>query len=166
MLFAYRPLHDRTTWEQLGGLVISVDAHELQKIYAGYLSESQNAYLIDHQGNVISYVDNQGVSYDIPREILPLFSGTFRDRAGGEPQLVSYYTIHTASLQLVVVSDLSVLRLSYQKTALVFLVVLALYVLLALIVTYFLPKRIVGPIRELQANIDLVKEGNLDIEVL
>lgn len=165
MLYAYRPLHDRTTWEQVGALLISIKENALQKIYAGYLTEAQNAYLIDNQGNVISCVDNQGVSYAIPGSILPLYSGSFRDTADGVPQLVSYYAIQSAGLKLVVASDLTALRIPYRQTTLVFLGILLLYVILALTATYFLPRRFVRPIQELQANIYLVKQGNLDTMV-
>ena len=165
MLYAYRPLHDRSTWQQVGALLISVKEHELRKIYSGYLSDVQNAYLIDSEGNIISGVDNQGVSYEIPSQILPLYSGTFRDSADGVPQLVSFYTIKTAGLQLVVASNLNALRSAYRQTTLIFLGVFVLYVLLALAATWIVPRNFVRPIHELQANIDLVKQGNLDTMV-
>lgn len=165
MLYAYRPLHDRSTWKQVGALLISIKENALQKVYAGYLTESQNAYLIDNQGNVISYVDNQGVFYAVPESILPLYSGSFRDTADGVPQLVSYYAIQTAGLKLVVASNLNDLRIPYRQTTWIFLGILILYVILALTATYFLPRRFVRPIQELQANIDLVKQGNLDTMV-
>ena len=165
LLYAYRPLHDRSTWKQVGALLICVKENELRKIYTGYLSEAQNAYLIDSQGSIVSSVDNQGVTYAIPSQILPLHSGTFQDRADGVPQLVSFYTVKTAGLQLVLASDLSVLRSAYRQTTLIFLGVLVLYVLLALAATWIVPRNFVRPIHELQANIDLVKQGNLDITV-
>ena len=164
-LYAYRPLHDRNTWQQVGALLITIRENELRKIYAGYLSESQNAYLIDNQGRLISGVDNQGVAYSIPNKIFPLYSGTFRDQAEGVPQLVSFYSIQSAGLQLVVASDLNVLWSTYRQTTLIFLGVLILYVILVLYATYIVPKNFVRPIRKLQANIDLVKQGNLDAMV-
>lgn len=164
-LYAYRPLHDRNTWQQVGALLITLKESELLKIYSGYLSESQNAYLIDDQGRIVSWVDNQSVTYDIPNKILPLYSGTFQDRAEGIPQLVSFYSLQTAGLKLVIASDLNVLRGAYRQTTFLFLEILVLYVLLALCATYILPKSFVRPIHELQKNIDLVKQGNLDVMV-
>lgn len=165
VLYAYRPLHDRNTWQQVGALLISIKRQELLKIYSGYLTESQNAYLIDAQGHVISTVDNQGLTYSIPSRIFPLYSGTFQDHAGSTPQLVSFCSIQSAGLQLVVTSDLTVLRAPYHQTTMLFLAILILYVLLALWVTYIVPKNFVRPIHNLQANIDLVKDGNLDAMV-
>ncbi len=164
-LYAYRPLHDRGTWRRIGSLLITVKDNELRKMYAGYLTESQNAYLIDSEGNVISYVENQDVSYHAPDGILPLYSGTFRDSAEGVPQLVSFYSIEKVGLQLVVASDLNVLRAAYRQTTMIFLGVLVLYMMVALAVTYIVPQNFVRPIRQLQANIDLVKQGNLDTMV-
>lgn len=164
-LYAYRPLHDRETWEQVGALLITIKAHELRKIYSGYLSEEQNAYLIDNQGRQVSSVDNQNVSYTIPGRILPLYSGTFRDQANGVPQLVTFYSVQMAGLQLVLVSDLDMMRSPYRQTTLIFLGILLLYVILVLCVTYIVPKSFVRPIHELQKNIALVKQGNLDTMV-
>jgi len=164
-LYAYRPLHDRSTWRRVGSLLITVKDNELRKMYAGSLTESQNAYLIDSEGNVVSFVENQDVSYHAPDEILPLYAGTFRDNAEGVPQLVSFYSVEKVGLQLVVASDLKVLRAAYRQTTLIFLSVLVLYMILALAVTYIVPQNFVRPIRQLQANIDLVKQGNLDTMV-
>ncbi len=164
-LYAYRPLHDRRTWRRVGSLLITIKDNELRKMYAGYLTESQNAYLIDSEGNVVSFVENQDVSYRAPKGILPLYSGTFRDSAGGVPQLVTFYSLEKVGLQMVVASDLKVLRAAYRQTTLIFLGVLLLYMFLALAVTYIVPQNFVRPIRQLQANIDLVKQGNLDTMV-
>lgn len=162
MLYAYRPLHDRSTWQQVGALVISIRENELRKVYSGYLSEAQNAYIIDRSGNIISSVDNQNVTYAIPSQILPLYSGTFQDMADGVPQLVTFHTLNTGGLQLVVISNLNALRSMYRQTTLVFLMILLLYVLLTMAVSWFIPKNFVRPIHELQTHIDLVKQGNLD----
>ena len=46
-VYAVRALHDHSTWESTGTLLLSVRETELRKIYSGYLTESQNAYLLD-----------------------------------------------------------------------------------------------------------------------
>lgn len=164
-LYAYRPLHDRDTWEQVGALLFAVKKQELLKIYGGYLTETQNAYLINAQGHIVSEVDNQGLDYKIPTRIFPLYSGTFQDRAADVRLMVSFCSIQSAGLQLVVASDYSALQEPYRQTMQLFLTILILYTLLALWATYIVPKNFVRPIHKLQANIDLVKEGNFDAMV-
>lgn len=164
-VYAVRPLHDRSNWNPVGTLVISANETELRKIYSGYLSESQNAYLLDRQGNLLSFVNNQGVDYVPDIAQCPLYYGSYLDDSLPTPQLITYHTITTNSWVLVVASNMTALRQPYATSTNLFLTVLLVYFMVTIVLSMLFANRFVRPIRQLCDNIALVKEGNLDTGV-
>lgn len=164
-IYAVRPLHARSRWTPVGTLVVSVKESELRKICAGYLSETQNAYLLDRNGNLLMAVDNQGLSYVPTLEECRLYAGTFEPKGLSRPQVVTYNTVNTTGWVLAVASDYAALQAPYVKTNQLFLSILVLYFGIAIVLSVVLSKRFVQPIRKLQSNIELVKAGNLDTMV-
>lgn len=164
-IYAARVLHDHDTWEPTGTLLLSVRETELRKIYTGYLSEFQNAYVLDRRGNVISFVNNQGVDYRPDPARCSLYYGYYLDETGPRPQYVTYHTIGSNAWTLVVASDSAVLWQPYQVADRAFLAVLCLYFLAAVALAVFFSARFVRPVRQLCDNIALVKQGNFDTMV-
>ncbi len=161
-VYAVRPLHDHDTWEQLGVLLIAVQESELWKACSGYLVGTQNAYLLDRNGNLLTCVNNQGIDYAPDPDRCSLSSGLFREEAAGTEQLVVYNTIKEGGWVLVISSDLDALREPYNASSRTFLLILAVYFVLAVILSIVLTDRFVRPIRQLRDTIDLVQEGDLD----
>lgn len=164
-VYAVRALHDHSTWESTGTLLLSVRETELRKIYSGYLTESQNAYLLDRQGNVVSFVDNQGIGYRPDAARCSLYYGFFLDKAGERPQYVAYRTISASGWTLVVASDPVVLLQPYQVATSTFLGALLLYFAVTIVLSVVFSAQFVRPVRQLCDNIALVKEGNFDTMV-
>lgn len=164
-VYAARPLHDRATWESIGTLILSIRETELRKIYSGYLSESQNAYLLDQRGNVVSFVNNQGVDYRPRGEDCALYYGFFLDDAGDHPQYVSYHTVSANAWTLVVASDPKVLWQPYQTATQTFQTLLVLYFLATVLLAVYFSSRFVQPVRQLCDNIAQVRRGHLDTMV-
>ena len=164
-LYAARALHNHDTWEPIGTLLLSIRETELRKIYSGYLSESQNAYLLDQRGNVISFINNQGVEYRPDLEKCALYYGFFLDKAGEHAQYVTYHTVSTNAWTLVVTSDPDVLWQPYQKATYTFWALLVLYFLAMTALSFVFAARFVRPVRQLCDNIALVKQGDFDTMV-
>lgn len=164
-VYAVRPLHDRGTWEPIGTLILSVRETELRKIYSGYLSESQNAYLLDQRGNLVSFVNNQGVDYRPRAEDCALYYGFFLDKTGEHAQYVSYHTVSAGAWTLVVTSDPDVLWQPYQTATRTFLTLLVLYFAATILLAVYFSARFVQPVRQLRDNIALVRRGHLDTMV-
>ncbi len=164
-LYAVRALHNHGTWEPTGTLLLSMRETELRKIYSGYLTESQNAYLLDRRGNVISFVNNQGIPYQPDAARCALYYGFFPDEAEGRPQYVTYHTITSGAWTLVVASDPVVLLQPYKTATNAFLAALLLCFAVAVVLSFIFSARFVRPVRQLCDNIALVKEGNFDTMV-
>ena len=157
-----RPLHNRETREFIGILVLDVQESEIQKVLTGYLSDSQNAYLQDRDGRLISVVNNQGIDFVPAADQCKLFSGSFTVDEAGAPQFVTYHSIADNSWVLVISSDLSVLRHPYTAGTTAFLVVLGIYFLLTVFLAIPFANHFVRPIRQLCDHIALVKDGDFN----
>ncbi len=162
-IYAVRPLHDRTTWEQVGTLVISVPEHELRKICSGYLTENQNAYLLDLNGNLLCEVNNQNIPFKPKQLSFPQYTGSYYEREAD--QLINYYTESNAKWVLAVASNQKAILKPYRSSSQLFVGLLIIYFGVTVVLSFIFAKRLVRPIHELQKNIDLVKQGNLDTMV-
>lgn len=164
-IYAVRHLHDRSTWEEIGLLIISMQKSELRKVFSGHLSETQNAYLLDHSGNLLTAINNQGLTYTPDFSRCSLYSGSFLDKSADTPQYVSYHTVSTNSWMLVVTSDYTAIRAPYKITTIAIIAVLLLYLLVSTVLSFVFADHYVRPIRQLCDNIALVKQGNFDTMV-
>lgn len=164
-VYASRLLHNRSTWEPIGTLLISIQESELRKVYSGYLTESQNAYLIDRSGKILSSISNQHTDYLPDFSRCTLYYGSYLDNTADAPQYVTYHTISTNAWMLVIVSDYAAIWHPYRAFTQSFLIGLLFYFLIAVFLSIFFADRFVRPIRQLCDNIELVKRGNLDTMV-
>lgn len=164
-VYVLRSLHNHGTWEPVGTLLLSMRETELRKVYSGYLSESQNAYLLDRKGNVISFVNNQGIEYRPDVSRCTLYYGFYLDEAGERPQYVTYHTISSSAWILVVASDPVVLLQPYKVATNTFLGALLLWFAITIVLSVVFSARFVRPVRQLCDNIALVKEGDFDTMV-
>lgn len=159
---AARPLHNREKREFIGVLVLCVQESEIQKVLSGYLSHSQNAYLLDREGQLLTVVNNQEIDYVPAADQCALFSGSFAENAAETPQFVTYHNIADNGWIMVISSDLSVLRQSYASGNGTFLLLLGGYFLLTVFLAVLFSNRFVRPIRRLCDHIALVKDGDFD----
>ena len=159
---AVRPLHNRENQEFIGILVLCVKESEFQKVLSGYLTDDQNAYLLDREGRLLTVVNNQRISYVPPSEQCTLFSGSFTANDAETPQYVTYHSVSGSGWTLVISSDLTVLRKPYSQGNITFLALLGAYFILTVVLAVLFANRFVRPIRRLCNHIALVKDGDFD----
>ena len=159
---AVRPLHRRENQEFIGILVLCVQESEFQKVLSGYLSDFQNAYLFDREGQLLSVVNNQDIDYVPSARQCTLFSGAFTENNAASPQYVTYHNIADSGWTMVISSDLSVLRRPYAQGNITFLALLGCYFILTVVLAVLFSNRFVRPIRRLCDHISLVKDGDFD----
>lgn len=162
-VYAVRPIHKPDSWIPVGTLVIAVQESELRKICSGYLSKSQNACLIDRNGNLLCEVNNQNIPWNVDPQLFSQYTGSFY--LADSDQLVSYYTESNAKWILAISSSEKALLEPYVDSTQTFITLIILYFFIAVALSFVVSKRFVRPIHELQKNIDLVKQGNLNAMV-
>lgn len=164
-LWAVRPIHNRESGQMLGLLALRVPESELHKVISGYLTDSQNAYLLDPKGEFLSEIRNQSLDYTPDPALCGLYSGSFLADDVAKPQFVAYQYVAATGWTLAISSDLSVLRQPYTASLTVFLVSLVIYFLITVGLAVFFADRFVRPIRQLNTNIAMVQDGNFDLTV-
>lgn len=166
-IYVIRQLHDLETWERIGTLIIGISELEIKKMYSGYVSSTQSTYILDDKKSIISYIDNLGLEQDVVQQFdnLENYSGSFVYGSGRQKKLVSFHTINATQWKIITYSDLNVLLEGFSDVRNISLLILLLYLIATLILSYVLAKRFVVPINNLYTNMARVKKGDLDASV-
>jgi Predicted signal transduction protein with a C-terminal ATPase domain len=166
-VYVIRKLHDLDTWDTIGTLIMGISELEIKKMYSGYVSSTQSTYIMDGKHHIISYIDNLGLGDDALQHFnnLENYSGSFVYSSGPRKVLVNYYTINATQWKIVTISDLNALLMGFSSIRNIFLLILALYLVATIILSYVLAKRFVVPINNLYTNMARVKNGDLDAHV-
>jgi len=162
-MYIIRQLNDLETFNSTGILIIGISEIEIRKMYSGYVGSTQSTYIMDDKHHIISYIDNLGLGEDYVQRFdnLENYSGSFVSGSGSQKKLVSFHTINATQWKIVTFSDVSALLVGFSHVRNIFLLILLLYLIATIILSYVLAKRFVVPINNLYANMAMVKAGDL-----
>ncbi|MEA4898614.1 MAG: histidine kinase [Christensenellaceae bacterium] len=162
-VYLIRALHDLTTHERVGTMIIGLSEKEINKKYMGYLSDYQNGYVLEEDGGILSQVVNEPM-ITLPSD-LSKFSDVYLSEGTLPRQVVSYYTIRLNQWKFLVVSDYAKMTQPFSARLQLFAVVLAAFFSLIVSLMYVFTRRLVAPIKKLHAGMSQVGEGNLSVRV-
>lgn len=164
-IYAIRQIYDRHSWKPIGIMIIGFSETEIKKMYSGYVSSYQSAYILEESGQIISSEDNQNLHFPIDISMLNNYSGSYMQSISSTRQLVTYHTINATQWKIVTISDLDILLDEFSSAKNIFITILCLYLIAATILSFILPKKFLVPLKQLYHNMALVKEGDLNARV-
>lgn len=167
-IYLIRQLHDRSTWQPLGTLIIGIPELDLQKIYYGYVGWDQSCYIVDRNDHLISEVNN--LNFELfPQAIISntvAYSGAHHIEGTGQGRLlVNHYTILSTQWRIITISNLAS-RFSRFSTVLgVFFFILLLYLGITVILSSVMARWFARPINNIYSSILEVQGGDLSVRV-
>ncbi len=152
--------------KSLGILLLNVDEEVLFNTYKDALKAGSSIYIIDHKGNVIShsYRTRLGVNLSRQRYIKKLFTstngGNYIVNKKGQPILLSFYPIPKVNWFIIEEVPLRTVLAPMNKMKYFTFLFLTFGMLLGLIFSYGIARRISLPIRALHHSMKEVEKGN------
>ncbi|MCM3747829.1 sensor histidine kinase [Paenibacillus pasadenensis] len=162
---AIRVLKDFESNTPVGMLMINVGESFLYKQYADGVAEDDQLIIFDKKGSVISATDKSRLgssmlSTDYYSSITGN-EGNFNVKLDGKPMLVTYYKVESTGWTLVSYTPLDTLLKEVNQSKWLTLIVLASLMLLSLLISYLIAKRLSVPIRRLYTSMKRVEMGDL-----
>lgn len=166
-VYIVRKLHDRSSWNPIGTLVLGISENEIRKMYSGYVSETSSVFIIDEDNNIISSVDNLNLAIEpaITKDYLHQHSGSFKHNIGGQNLLVNYYTINATRWKVFSFSDLNFLLSAFDSINNRFISLIILYLIVAILIALISLRKFTQSINLLYHNMEKVKGGDLNVNV-
>ncbi|MFV0414227.1 MAG: cache domain-containing protein, partial [Oscillospiraceae bacterium] len=153
-----RQLHNRTTWEPVGTLVLGISELDILKMYYGYVGWDQSCYIVNRSDALVSRVDNLNGSLlgTLSPEEYASFSGSFIKKVGGARYLVNYYTISSTQWKIVTFSSLSSRLHNFAGVLTAYFTILALYLVITVVLSGLMARQFAKPITNLYSSIQKV----------
>ncbi|WP_284645164.1 sensor histidine kinase [Paenibacillus silviterrae] len=164
---AVRMLKDFEDNRMIGLLMINVGESFLYKQYAGAAQDNEELLIYDDDGWIISAADKRLIGDTILNQ--PYYSefqgkeGHFRTEYKEEAMLVTYHKTASTGWTIVSYTPMDTLLEDVQRTEWLTLVVLAVLLLLSVVVSYEIARRLSIPIRRLFSSMKKVEMGDLTV---
>ncbi|WP_176444872.1 cache domain-containing sensor histidine kinase [Paenibacillus herberti] len=162
---AVRLLKDFENNKPIGLLMINVGESFLYKQYADAVTADEQMTIFDKAGSVISATDKQRLGDSmLDSAYYSSFvgnEGNFNVNKDGKPMLVTYYKVESTGWTLVSYTPLDMLLQDVNKSQWLTLIVLAVLMLLSVLMSYWIAKRLSVPIRRLYTSMKRVEMGDL-----
>lgn len=155
-----------------GIVVIGVNEESMTNLYAGSLDDHQTIIILDQYGNTISAQEESGLknanlqNRSYYGKISEYDSGYFVDEEMGDEQLISFQTIDQTGWKLVSYMPLRSVLADIRKAQAITVVVLLTTIMLAVIASYVIARRLAIPIKRLTHSFGRLETGDMSVRAV
>lgn len=164
-IYIIRQIKNLETWENIGLLILAIPSSQLVKSCIGYMQDNTNFYLLDDSG-VISYFDSLrfGKNY-VPShpEISLISESSFTASVGDRKFMVNSGVLARPRWIIVTYTDYAGQISAFFSTKILYLLLIAIYILLASLLSYQMSKQFLAPIKQLHRSMQAVRSDNLNV---
>jgi len=176
-VYLIRQLHDRSTWQKTGTLIIGLSEIDIRKMYSGYIQFDQSTFILDENFQLISSADNMEINPlglrsfreifspaapGLDLRFLQQYSATQAFIGWGTHLLASSHTINATQWKIVTIADLNILLAKFSRIRTLFLVILSVYLLVSILLSTIMIRNSMRPLGNLTRTMNQVKSGQLD----
>jgi two-component system sensor histidine kinase YesM len=176
-VYLIRQLHDRSTWEKTGTLIIGLSEIDIRKMYSGYIQFDQSTFILDENFQLISFADNMDINPlglhgfreifspiapDLDLQFLQQYSAAQAFKGWGTQLLASSHTINATQWKIVTIADLNILLAKFSRIRTLFFVILSIYLLVSILLSTIMIRNSMRPLGNLTRTMNQVKSGQLD----
>ena len=156
--------------DHLGIIIVDLSEQGLRQIVAETNSEFGEVYLIDIHGFVISSTQEEDIGNFIQRSKYIPFDNRFKDgqyeaMIDDEESAVFHMRIPNVDWQLISVMPIAAIRQDANTILRFMIIILVLVMMVAVVVSFKLSNNITRRLKTLSEKMDLVKEGNWDVNI-
>ena len=163
-IYLVRKLHDRQDWSAIGTLILIISELEVERIYSNYVSDQQSLFILTRDLQVVSHIDNLGISsfsQDIQDRLLS-YSGSFVPAGLPQVGLITYYTIDSPQWKLVYCHNIDSILHPIEHSHAQYLLLMAFCLFVSVVLTTLVVRHYISPIKTLREQMDEVQKGNLE----
>ncbi|UQZ81164.1 Sensor histidine kinase YpdA [Paenibacillus konkukensis] len=164
---AIRLIKDFENNAAIGLLMINIGEQFLYKQYSDALQPGEYMLLFDAQGKIVSATDKAKVDQSLSAApYYERFAGGgeyFNSRIDGKDMLVTYHRMESTGWTIVCYTPVDTLLQNVEKTKWLHLILFASVLILSIIVSYVIARKLSVPIRKLYASMKKVERGDLSV---
>lgn len=159
-----------TSKAQYGTLLFDIGIDKISNIFSEMnLSKSQNIYIIDSKGKVISNANSNLINTNLQlpflNEILENEKGSFVKNSDGKDLLVVYSTSSITGWKTLITTNMTELETVSQRMRFITTIVVITGILIAIYLSAVISAKITKSISRLKNRIDEVSIGNYNVKV-
>jgi len=162
-------LKNKTDGEKLGVFLIDLNFSVMNDMLRDIrLGQRGYLFIIDSKGRIVYHPQQQLIYSSLKTEkideVLQLTNGTFMSDDGDDKRM---YTVQDSGFgwRIVGVSYINELVGNQNETRLSFIVLGLVYIVLAIMTSFYLSRKMSQPLKQLQGYMKEVEKGNFDIQV-
>lgn len=162
-IYVIRQIKDRATWETIGLLILAIPSNQLVKVSIGYMQNEQNFYVLNGS-QTIAYIDSLDFGEDYAPshlEISPIAASSFTASVHGKKYLVNADILTRSRWIIVTYTDYAVQLHAFFSAKVLYFLLVAGYIVLAILLSNRLSKSFLAPIKNLHRSMQAVQNNGL-----